>query len=169
MSSVYSGGIAYEYSLEPNEYGIVEINGDSVEELEDFDSLKEAYDAVVLPSGDGGAKEEGEASECPAQSEIWDVEDDSLPAVPEPVLAMFDDGVDEGFGLVEGDPGSQNAGTPSDSIADPEDDAAGGDDEDDGGDGEDGDGEEDSASLSRASAMICGLVAVGSVLGASLF
>lgn len=169
MTGVYSGGIAYEYSLEPNDYGIVEINGDSVEELEDFDSLKEAYAAVEFPSGDGGAREDGEASECPAQSEIWDVEDDTLPAVPEPVLAMFEDGVDEGFGLVEDDPGSQFSGTPSEGDADPEEDAAGGDD-DEGGDGDDEDGEEDSAALSRASVMICGLVAiVSTVLGANFF
>ena len=171
MTGVFSGGIAYEYSLEPNEYGIVDIKGDSVEELEDFESLKEAYEGVELPSGNGGATDGGEASQCPPPSDTWDVEGETLPAVPEPALAMFEDGAGEGFGLVEGDPGSQQAGTPSEGDADPDDDAAGGDDDgDDGGDGEDGDGEPDAAATSRASVMICGLVAVVStMLGASLF
>ena len=174
MTGVYSGGIAYEYSLEPNDFGIVEINGDSVEELEDFEDLKRAYEAVEFPSGNGGAREENEASECPAQSDVWDVEDDTLPEIPEPALAMFDDGAGEGFGLVRGDPGSQfaGAGTPSESDVDINEDVGGGSGGNDNG-GEGGDDEEDdddSAVMSLPSVMVCGLVAIVSTMfGAGLF
>lgn len=171
MTGVFSGGIAYEYSLERNGFGIVEINGDSVEELDDFEFLEEAYNAVEFPSGNGGARDGDEASECPAQSDVWDVEDDTLPEIPEPALAMMEDGAGDGFGLVEGDPGSQTAGTPSEGDADINEDVGGGgsgDDDDEGGDDEEG--SDDSAVMSLPSLMVCGLVAVVSTaLSASLF
>ena len=170
MTGVYSGGIAYEYSLEPNEYGIVEINGNSVEELEDFESLKEAYEAVEFPSGNGGARGEGEPSECPAQSDVWDVEDDTLPEIPEPALAMLEDGAGEGFGLVKGDPGSQTAGTPSEGDADINEEVGGGGDDDGEDGGDDDDDDDDSAVMSLPSAMVCGLIAiVSTMLSQSLF
>ena len=63
--------------------------------------------------------------------------------------------------MVEGDPGSQNAGTPSEGDADINEDAdsgGGSDDDDEGGD--DNKGSDDSAVMSLPSLMMCGLVAV---------
>lgn len=40
MSSVFSGGLVYEYSNETNNYGLVQIDGDKVTKLTDFENLK---------------------------------------------------------------------------------------------------------------------------------
>ena len=63
MSSVYSGGQVYEYSEEGNGYGIVNIEGGSVSEPEDFVALQSALAAVEDPSGDGGYNVTSHASE----------------------------------------------------------------------------------------------------------
>ena len=54
MSSVFSGGLVYEYSNETNNYGLVQINGDKVTKLTDFENLKNEYGKVSDPRGDGG-------------------------------------------------------------------------------------------------------------------
>mgnify|MGYP001165869530 CR=1 FL=1 len=56
MSSVFSGGLVYEYSNETNNYGLVQIVSDTeVTKLQDFDNLKEQYSKQENPSGNGGA------------------------------------------------------------------------------------------------------------------
>ncbi|KAL3231645.1 1,3-beta-glucanosyltransferase GAS4 [Nakaseomyces bracarensis] len=51
MSSVFSGGLVYEFSEEPNNYGLVKINTDnSVQILPDFKVLKHKYQNVTLLS-----------------------------------------------------------------------------------------------------------------------
>lgn len=100
MSSVFSGGIAYEYSYETNGYGIVEIDdsGD-VTTNEDFDELAAAFAAAENPAGDGGYTENGTASECPAQSDDWVVEDELIPAPPEDIEEFMENGAGTGPGL----------------------------------------------------------------------
>lgn len=58
MTSVYSGGLVYEYSEEGSGYGLVKINGDSVTETSDFTALQKEL-ASSKPSGDGGYKDSG--------------------------------------------------------------------------------------------------------------
>ncbi|KAK4495459.1 hypothetical protein PRZ48_013790 [Zasmidium cellare] len=111
MTVAYSGGLAYEYTLEANGYGLVELSGNSVEPNEDFDRLKEAYAATPNPSGDGGARKTRTVPECPAESEEWRVDTTLLPEMPEGAQKYFKDGAGTGPGL-EGD-GSQWAGEPS--------------------------------------------------------
>lgn len=44
MTDVFSGGLIYEYSQEPNDYGLVQIyKNHSAQVLEDFEALKKAY------------------------------------------------------------------------------------------------------------------------------
>lgn len=117
MSSVFSGGLVYEYSEEGSNYGLVKINGDSVEELADFKTLQAAFSKQKNPSGDGGYKSSGKASECPRRSANWEVDGNSLPAMPEPAKKYLDSGAGKGAGL-DGE-GSQYAGTPSSSTATP--------------------------------------------------
>ncbi|KAI9778912.1 MAG: beta-glucanosyltransferase [Peltula sp. TS41687] len=118
MSSVFSGGLVYEYSEEGSDYGLVKLNGNSVEELDDFKTLQAAFSKQNKnPSGDGGYKTNNKASTCPAKSTNWEVDGDSLPAMPEPAKKFLEKGAGKGAGL-EG-PGSQNAGTPSTSTATP--------------------------------------------------
>jgi hypothetical protein len=118
MSSVYSGGLVYEYSEEDSGYGLVKINGDSVTENEDFTELMNQFKSNPSPEGDGGYKSDGSASPCPANSKTWDVtafKDDELPAIPDGADKFMKDGAGKGPGL-QGD-GSQNAGGGSTATA----------------------------------------------------
>lgn len=116
MTPVYSGGLVYEYSEEGSKYGLVQINGDSVKELADFTALQSAFKNTPAPSGDGGYKSTGAASQCPTQSSTWNVTSgDALPAIPEPAKKYMTQGAGPGPGL--SGPGSQNAGTGSTATA----------------------------------------------------
>jgi len=120
MSSVYSGGLVYEYSEEDSNYGLVKIDGDSVTENEDFKELMQQFKDNPSPEGDGGYKSDGKASPCPANSDSWDVtafKDDELPAIPDGADKFMKDGAGKGPGL-KGD-GSQNAGGGSTATAQP--------------------------------------------------
>lgn len=111
MTGAYSGGLAYEYTLEANGYGLVENVNGQIQPNEDFDRLKEAYANTPNPSGDGGARRQTSIPECPAETEEWQVGTTLLPEMPENARQYFEDGAGTGPGL-EGD-GSQWAGEPS--------------------------------------------------------
>ncbi|GKZ18393.1 beta-glucanosyltransferase [Aspergillus brasiliensis] len=118
MTGVYSGGLVYEYSQESSNYGLVEINGNDVKTLDDFDALKSAYSKTSNPQGDGGYNQTGGANPCPAKdSPNWDVDGDSLPAIPEPAKKYMTEGAGKGAGFSGS--GSMNAGTASTSTATP--------------------------------------------------
>ncbi|EOA90441.1 glycoside hydrolase family 72 protein [Exserohilum turcica Et28A] len=118
MTSVYSGGLVYEYSQESSNYGLVEIDNGQVKELADFQALKSAYSGTPSPQGDGGYRASGSPSECPTQSSTWDVtlKADQLPAIPSGASDYFKNGAGKGPGLT-GD-GSQEAGSSESNIAD---------------------------------------------------
>jgi hypothetical protein len=119
MTPVYSGGLVYEYSQEDANYGLVNIDGNQVEELDDFTALQKAYKATPPPSGDGGAKSSQSASRCPAQSAHWEVDDTTgnyLPIMPAGAQKYFQNGAGKGPGN-NGNTGSQTAGTPSTGFA----------------------------------------------------
>ncbi|KAL4932981.1 1,3-beta-glucanosyltransferase gel1 [Aspergillus undulatus] len=113
MTGVYSGGLVYEYSQEPSDYGLVKIKDNKVTELDDFDALKKALEKTANPEGDGGYNKTGGANPCPARNAPnWDVSsEDTLPAMPEPAKKYFENGAGEGPGFSGS--GSQTAGTPS--------------------------------------------------------
>ena len=116
MTSVYSGGLVYEYSQEPSKYGLVEVSGSSVTELDDFNSLKTAFANTASPQGDGGYNSTGGASTCPTKnSPNWDVDGDALPAIPDGAKKFMTQGAGTGPGLSGG--GSQNAGGESTGTA----------------------------------------------------
>ncbi|KAF2793654.1 glycoside hydrolase family 72 protein [Melanomma pulvis-pyrius CBS 109.77] len=118
MSAVYSGGLAYEYTVEPNGFGLVEVNSDGkIEPNADFDRLKKAYAATKNPTGNGGFKENGDASQCPPEDDEWEVTSTLLPTIPEKAEAFMSNGAGQGVGL-EGD-GSHFAGEASKSTATP--------------------------------------------------
>jgi hypothetical protein len=80
MTSVFSGGLVYEYSMErregPNavsrfEYGLVEIKGDTVTELDDFKKVERHFEKP-LPGDNGGYKASGKPSICPPNGLKWD-------------------------------------------------------------------------------------------------
>lgn len=118
MTGVYSGGLVYEYAEEGNNYGLVEINGSNVTELDDFTALKTAFKNTPNPSGDGGYNQTGGANACPAQQlPAWNVTNDALPAIPEPAKKYMTQGAGTGPGF--SGPGSQDRGTSSTGTAAP--------------------------------------------------
>lgn len=109
MTTVYSGGLVYEYSETGNNYGLVTINSPtSVTEGPDFLALQSAFKATAPPTGDGGYNSTGGASGCPAQSSTWNVTGDALPAIPSGAAQLMKSGAGKGAGLTGA--GSQNAG-----------------------------------------------------------
>ncbi|RAL14344.1 1,3-beta-glucanosyltransferase gel1 [Aspergillus homomorphus CBS 101889] len=118
MTAVYSGGLVYEYSEEPSHYGLVQIKDGKVTTLDDYDALKSAMAKTASPKGDGGYNKTGGANPCPAKdSPNWDVDSDSLPAIPEPAKKYMTEGAGKGVGFSGS--GSMNAGTASTSTATP--------------------------------------------------
>jgi 1,3-beta-glucanosyltransferase GAS5 len=118
MTSVYSGGLVYEYSEEGSKYGLVTIGSDgTVTEGADFAALKIALAGTPAPTGDGGYNSTGGASGCPAHSSNWNVTGDALPAIPSAAAAMMKNGAGKGFGLTG--TGSQNSGGTSTGTAAP--------------------------------------------------
>uniref|UniRef100_A0A060SZZ4 1,3-beta-glucanosyltransferase n=1 Tax=Blastobotrys adeninivorans TaxID=409370 RepID=A0A060SZZ4_BLAAD len=107
MSSVYSGGLVYEYSQEDSNYGLVELNGDSVKKLKDFDTLKKQFAKVQDPSGDGGASTSSNStgSPCPSYDEkTWMVkEDDKVPPMPSEAMDYIKHGAGKGLGTAAPD------------------------------------------------------------------
>lgn len=99
MTSVYSGGLAYEYTAEPNGYGLVSNSNGQVTPNADFDRLLDAYKATPNPSDDGGYTENTSACECPAQSDDWAVPNSLLPAMPALAQKYMEDGAGTGPGL----------------------------------------------------------------------
>lgn len=116
MTGVYSGGLAYEYTVEPNGYGLVQVASDGkIKPNADFERLKKAFTATNNPNGNGGFKSTGSASKCPPQSKDWEVSSNALPAMPAKAGKYMDDGAGPAVGL-SGD-GSHFAGEPSKSTA----------------------------------------------------
>jgi hypothetical protein len=117
MTSVYSGGLVYEYSQEEANYGLVDIKNGDVSPRPDYTALKSAFQKTAQPTGDGGYKTDGKASECPKKSDLWEVDmkDNELPAMPEGLDEYFKNGAGKGPGLTGG---SQDAGSTEQKIAD---------------------------------------------------
>lgn len=84
MTTVFSGGLVYEYAQEVSDYGLVDVDGTSVEILPDFTNLMNAFAGTANPSGNGGYQTGLPASVCPANtstfSGVW--AENVLPAQP---------------------------------------------------------------------------------------
>jgi len=117
MTGVYSGGLAYEYTVEPNGYGLVEMSGGSIVPNDDFKALKAAYEETPVPSGDGGARTDTEVPTCPPVSDEWAVDTENLPVIPVKAKDYITSGAGTGPGLVQGE-SSQWAGEPSETDPD---------------------------------------------------
>ncbi|KAK3058565.1 1,3-beta-glucanosyltransferase [Extremus antarcticus] len=101
MSSVYSGGLVYEYSEEGSGYGLVTIGSSGVTPKPDFNFLKQQF-AKAQVSGDGGYSSSGAASQCPKQSTTWEVKDflgPDLPAIPQGAVKYMSSGAGKPPGL----------------------------------------------------------------------
>ncbi|XXH03377.1 hypothetical protein Hte_009775 [Hypoxylon texense] len=122
MSSVYSGGLMYEYSREGNGFGIVELDGSStsVTEESEFSKFASALSKYPAPTGNGGFTSTTASVACPTVDDVWDLEDwgaSALPAIPNGAVRYMTEGAGTGPGL--GGDGSQNAGGTSTGTASP--------------------------------------------------
>jgi len=163
MTSVYSGGLVFEYSEEGDNFGLVDITGNKVTPQDDFGALKSALAKTPAPSGPGGFHQ-GSPSKCPAASSMWEVHTEALPAVPSPAVKYFTQGAPKGAGLSGS--GSQTAGTPS--VGFPGDSSSGGSSGSGSGSGS-GEGAGEGAAASLHIPAIMGLAAlVSSLFGSSL-
>jgi hypothetical protein len=115
MTSVYSGGLVYEFTEEPNHYGLVKINGDqSVKELHEFAPLQQVFKDVPIPTDDGGYRENIPQKSCPPKdTTFWKVEGEAIPDTPAGAEKFMQNGAGPGPGLGKDGKGSQWAGTAS--------------------------------------------------------
>jgi 1,3-beta-glucanosyltransferase GAS5 len=115
MTKAVSGGLVYEYSEQGNGYGIVNIQGNSVQIVsQQFNDLKQALASTSDPAGDGGYAANNSPQDCPGKSEEWDISPFSgsaLPAMPSGAVQYFKSGAGKGPGLSGS--GSQEDGTNS--------------------------------------------------------
>jgi hypothetical protein len=110
MTSVYSGGLMYEYAMEDNGFGIVSIpspKATSVKELDGFSKFAKAMSENPAPTGDGGFASTTKAAACPTKDANWLVDTSLLPAIPDNAKKFMSKGAGAGPGL-KGD-GSQQA------------------------------------------------------------
>lgn len=101
MTSVFSGGLVYEYSEEESNYGLVEISSDNktVTTTDDFDNLKSEFEKTKNPSGDGGYQSDLDHSNCPVKSSMWNATD-TIPDTPKGALKFLrGDATPEGDGF----------------------------------------------------------------------
>lgn len=99
MTGVYSGGLMYEYSLEDNDFGIVEISGDTVKTSDEYKLLKQALKNYPMPTGSGGAAKSTHGVDCPAEEDVWQVNPDLVPEMPSQAEKYFTNGAGKGPGF----------------------------------------------------------------------
>ncbi|GMF03240.1 unnamed protein product [Ambrosiozyma monospora] len=71
MTDVWSGGIIYMYFEEANNYGLVEVDGDEVKTLEDFENLKTQIVSVSPKIAKTGDVSADATLACPATYANW--------------------------------------------------------------------------------------------------
>ncbi|KAI1126867.1 glycolipid anchored surface protein [Nemania abortiva] len=98
MTSVFSGGVVYEYSQEDNNYGLVQVNDDgTVDLLADFRTLQNQYAKLDFSSVQS-VKASGKSVTPPTCSESLIKEDGfnnnfTLPVPPPGVQKLIDNGI----------------------------------------------------------------------------
>lgn len=120
MTSVYSGGLMYEYAVGNNGFGIVELpSGDSTNVIvkDDFGKFAKAMAENPAPSGNGGAKTTSHSVACPTKDVNWLLDTTDLPSLPEPAKEYMLNGPGDAPGLKG--VGSQEAGEDGRTPVDP--------------------------------------------------
>lgn len=170
MTSVYSGGLMYEYSVEENEYGIVKIDGNTVDteaEHGEFKLFAAALKDNPTPTGAGGAASTTHSVSCPSKDSDWNVDPSLVPVMPQQAEKFMKSGAGNGPGLAgSGSQDSADSGTATASVtggqASPTGSSAGGKKDD------------DSAAMSlhagmdKAPIVVCGLTLLFTLFGAAL-
>ncbi|KAF7549909.1 hypothetical protein G7046_g8185 [Stylonectria norvegica] len=121
MTSVYSGGLLYEFSVEDNDFGIVDIDGNSVtpssENPKEYGNFKSALSKYPVPTGDGGAASTTHSVACPTSEAVWQVNPSLVPEMPQAAEKYFKNGAGAGPGLKgDGSQDSADSGTATASV-----------------------------------------------------
>ncbi|KAF2459577.1 Glucanosyltransferase-domain-containing protein [Lineolata rhizophorae] len=90
MNDVWSGGIIYMYFQEENDFGLVRVDGDDVEKLDDFDNLSSQL-ADIDPTGvnmDDYNPTNTQLAACPTVDSDWGAASSPLPPQPNPELCQ---------------------------------------------------------------------------------
>ncbi|WBW73973.1 spore wall 1,3-beta-glucanosyltransferase Gas4 [Schizosaccharomyces osmophilus] len=99
MTESFSGGLVYEYSAEPNNYGLVIVDDNENRKIsKNCVTLMKQFQKVPNPKGDGGFRENASPSECPRNStyfQAWDV----LPTMPKEAKVYLEEGAGEPLGI----------------------------------------------------------------------
>lgn len=95
MTSVFSGGLVYEWTQEASDYGLISEDG---KPNQDYYNLQAEFNETSDPSGTGGYKTADGASDCPPKTKYWDA-DDTLPDTPSGAEKYFEDGAGTPLGL----------------------------------------------------------------------
>ncbi|KAF2703692.1 carbohydrate-binding module family 43 protein [Pleomassaria siparia CBS 279.74] len=87
MTSVFSGGIVYEWFMGANEFGLVSIDGSSVSTYPDFTSLKNQLQSISpSTTSKAGYKPSNTAPACPSVASTWEAAATPLPPSVNPQL-----------------------------------------------------------------------------------
>ncbi|WBW73409.1 cell wall 1,3-beta-glucanosyltransferase Gas5 [Schizosaccharomyces osmophilus] len=97
MSSVFSGGLVYEYSEEGSNYGLVTVNGDSVKTSKNYETLKQKYGNAAKFSGDNGYNKDPQTINCPPDDNDW--KSFPLPSTPSEAEQFIKSGAGQPLGL----------------------------------------------------------------------
>jgi len=82
MTGVFSGGLAFEFTQEPNNYGLVQVDGNSATILNDFITLQTQYNAITTVP-EGSAPPTTRISTCPPAETYANLNgDNDLPDSP---------------------------------------------------------------------------------------
>ena len=113
MTSVYSGGLMYEYTYEENKFGIVKVDGSDskVEKLDGFAKFSSALSKYPMATGSGGAASSTHSVACPTKDSIWEVDPSEVPLMPTQAQKYMDDGAGDGPGFVGGSQADTDSGT----------------------------------------------------------
>ncbi|CRK12864.1 hypothetical protein BN1723_009822 [Verticillium longisporum] len=118
MTGVYSGGLMFEYTMEENNFGIIEVKNGKVEELPEFGNFASALSKWPMPTAATALHSTTHGVACPTSASLWEVNESLLPKMPQEAEKYMDDGAGTGPGL-DGD-GSQwnvDSGTATTSVA----------------------------------------------------
>jgi hypothetical protein len=108
MTSVFSGGLVYEWTQEVSNYGLVDLSKGKINLRQDYNNLKSEFANTPIPNDDGGYKSNGQSSICPGNSTdfvSWKV----LPAIPSQAQVYINSGAGKALGY-DG-PSNQGAGS----------------------------------------------------------
>lgn len=85
MTDVFSGGVVFEYFENENEFGLIKLDGDSVETMADFNNLRSQFAAATPALLDMNSYQPSNTAQqaCPTVSAgYWDSASETLPPTP---------------------------------------------------------------------------------------